>query len=100
MKIPCGGGLVTADLAGRVECGQPGHDLRVVLKLDAIAKASPRPESLLQFWGDARDAAHAGGDGLPAIGDRQHRKRRPMARPQAEHSPHSVSLDVRDHGDD
>lgn len=32
-------------------------------------------KSLLQSWRDPRDAVYAGGDGLAAIGDRQHRQR-------------------------
>src|SRR5258708_40305310 len=65
-----------ADLAVGVKSGQPRHDQRVVLEVGQSREGDhDDAKSLLQFWGDPREAANTGGDGLAAIGDREHRDR-------------------------
>ncbi|GCC48410.1 hypothetical protein chiPu_0032811, partial [Chiloscyllium punctatum] len=65
-----------ADLAVGIELGQPRHDQRVVLQVGQRGEADDHDaEALLQARRDPRHAAHAGGDGLPAIGNGKHRDR-------------------------
>src|SRR5258708_7691083 len=68
MEVSLGRDGLQADLAIRVESCQPRHDQRVVLKIRRDRECDhDDAKPLLQPWGNSRDTANAGGDGLSSI---------------------------------